>query len=274
MKKIISALLAVILSAAAATVTADAAGWTRTKYGYAYYYENGTAAKSGWLKLGDNTYYIQPNGIRKTGWLKSKQGAKYYFDQNGVMAKNKVVRFADGSEYYFMSDGKMASEYCLKTGRYLYHYGYDGKLTDVEAIDFGMTLEKFTDVIDDSYYGEGFDTDEVYGYSTMIIGLPADSEYCVFTHNSSKYYDHLYEFTEGKLTAYGYMFKEENVAPETVINYFTKQFDEAPEFVYEKSEACYWDFGWYYLSLFHYEADRYCAVYSTNKPYIADDIIM
>ena len=41
-----------------------------------------------------------------------RDGTKYYFDKNGVMAKNKRINFSDGS-YYFKSDGKMAVDYCL-----------------------------------------------------------------------------------------------------------------------------------------------------------------
>lgn len=273
MKKIISALLAVMISAASFAVTADAASWKKTKYGYVYTYSDGSIAKSGWLKVGKKTYYIQPDGTRKTGWLKTKQGAKYYFDKDGVMAANKRLKFSDGS-YYFLSNGKMAVEYCLKIGKNFYYYGRDGRLADTAYLAFGLALDDFMNVIDEKYYGEGFDTDEPYGYSTLNIGLPEDAEYCVFTCSEHKYYDNLYEFRDGYLTAYGYMFNDEDVAPTTVIDYFKEKFDAAPTYVFAGSEACYWDLGRYYLSLFHYEADRYCAVYSTDKPYIADDIII
>ncbi len=51
-------------------------------------------------------YYLESNGVMKTGWH-NENGVKYYFDVNGVMQAGKWVRI--GSKwYYFHVDGKMA----------------------------------------------------------------------------------------------------------------------------------------------------------------------
>ncbi len=269
MKKIISLFLAAVMSAAALSVTAYAGTWKKTKYGYSYIYDGGYQAEQGFLNIGKKTYYIQPNGVRKTGWLKMKNGTKYYFDKDGVMAKNKRINFPDGS-YYFKSDGKMAADYCLRVGNTLYYYDSDGRRANEVAIEFGLELKDFIEVIDMSYYGEGFDTDEAYGYNTYVLGIPMDTEYCVFTKAATGYYDDMYEFTNGKLTAYGYLFTEEYGEVSAVTKYFTDKFNSPPVYELGNSDACYWDMGDYYLSIFHYEADRFCAVYSIDRPEMLD----
>ncbi len=269
MKKIISVLLAVMISAASFAVTADAAGWKKTKSGYVYVYNSGNIAEPGFLKIAQKTYYIQPNGVRKTGWLKMRDGTKYYFDKNGVMAKNKRINFSDGS-YYFKSDGKMAADYCLKIGKNFYYYDNDGRLSNEAVLGFGMKLEDFIAVTDETYYGEGFDTDEVYGYNTYVLGVPMDTEYCVFTKAATGYYDDMYEFTNGELTAYGYLFSEEYGELRAIAKYFEEKFDEPPVFDLGSTDACYWERDGYYLSIFHYEAERFCAVYSIDRPEMLD----
>lgn len=55
---------------------------------------------SGWINDGDNTYYLDLDGIKKTGWFKSK-GSWYYFKENGTLESDNWV-----DNYYVNEEGK------------------------------------------------------------------------------------------------------------------------------------------------------------------------
>ena len=63
----------------------------------------------GWVYVGEDTYYMLPNGKFKTGWMTTKSDSKYYFDKSGKMVTEKWLKYKDGRKYYFGKDGKMYS---------------------------------------------------------------------------------------------------------------------------------------------------------------------
>lgn len=65
------------------------------------------------------------SGSVKTG-LQEIDGAKYYFDADGVMVKDKLITI-DGSKYYFGNDGKMVSDTVVKIGKTFYLFGKTGE---------------------------------------------------------------------------------------------------------------------------------------------------
>jgi glucan-binding YG repeat protein len=56
---------------------------------------------SGWIKVNNNWYYINSNGMPKVGWI-NDNGKWYYLDQTGVMISNSSI---DG--YWLGADGAM-----------------------------------------------------------------------------------------------------------------------------------------------------------------------
>ena len=56
--------------------------------------------EEGIRSFGEQMDYLDKEGCKKTGWLKSK-GCWYYFNENGEMASNTWI-----DNYYVNSDGK------------------------------------------------------------------------------------------------------------------------------------------------------------------------
>lgn len=75
--------------------------WTKADGGWICSNENGTPV-SGWILYEEKTYYLDKNGVMKTGWQKDN-GTWYYLDQeNGHLLTNKWI-----DNYYVNSDGEM-----------------------------------------------------------------------------------------------------------------------------------------------------------------------
>lgn len=119
-------------------------GWSSSTKGDSYYV-NGVKAK-GWQEIGGETYYFNKKGILQTGWLKegdnwyyldAKTGAMqtgwvkdgnqwYYLDKDGVMKTgwNKI----GGVWYYMNGNGVMkANSWLLENGKW-YHFGGNGAM--------------------------------------------------------------------------------------------------------------------------------------------------
>lgn len=108
-KQIVSAVMATLLTATISMpLTVNADEWVKTDSGYKYEYDDGTTAPKGWLTVDGKKYYIQKDETRKTGWLKTSSGAKYYFDKNGVMKKSSWLTMKSGDKYYLRKNGKAA----------------------------------------------------------------------------------------------------------------------------------------------------------------------
>ncbi|MGZ4160950.1 MAG: SpoIID/LytB domain-containing protein, partial [Neobacillus sp.] len=52
--------------------------------GKKYYFDNNGVMKTGWIKLGTIWYYLDSTGVMKTGWVKSGT-TRYYLDSTGAM---------------------------------------------------------------------------------------------------------------------------------------------------------------------------------------------
>ena len=47
--------------------------------------------QTGWVKDGEQWYYLNASGAMHTGWLKDTNGKWYYLYDNGVMAHSTVI---------------------------------------------------------------------------------------------------------------------------------------------------------------------------------------
>lgn len=112
-KKIIALAAAALMAASALPIAASADEWTKTDDGYVYTYDDGSTAATGWLKVGEDTYYINKDGVRKTGWLTTKT-AKYYFRKDGKMAKDCKLKIGKKT-YSFDKNGKLKTKTTTET---------------------------------------------------------------------------------------------------------------------------------------------------------------
>ncbi|MDO4267741.1 MAG: hypothetical protein Q4C73_04640 [Eubacteriales bacterium] len=84
---------------------AAAGEWTQTdKEQWQYILDDGTRA-TGWLELGDKTYYLDENGNRKSDYWYKDDGHWYYLDEDGVMAKSTWI-----DNYYVDENGHMTKK--------------------------------------------------------------------------------------------------------------------------------------------------------------------
>ncbi len=78
--------------------------WIAYADGKYKYKQDGIFLKSEWLTLGDNTYYLDADGYRVTGY--QQIGNYFYgFDSTGIMYKKTKAQI-DGKTYKFLADGK------------------------------------------------------------------------------------------------------------------------------------------------------------------------
>ena len=93
-------------------------------------------SKTGWVKYGDDWYYVLSGCKLKTGWL-TVGGASYYLD-TGNAKMYTGIRRVDGSLYFFASNGQRASSEGWKTfngnNRYTYTYS-NGTVAVGKSVD-------------------------------------------------------------------------------------------------------------------------------------------
>ena len=105
------------------------------------------AAKTGWIKKGKKTYYLDEDGkkvtglqkidgryyyfskkgVRKTGW-RTVKGTKYYFDPNENGARARGFTKIGKKWYYFKKNGKTKTGWLKKNGEH-YYLGEKGRVT-------------------------------------------------------------------------------------------------------------------------------------------------
>jgi len=130
-------------SAEAATGT-----WEKDKGGYKYVYPSGKTAKSQWVKIGSNTYYVLANGYRAMGW-QTIGGNRYYFSAKGIMKTGKVK--IGGKTYTFAKNGVLktaaSSKKSYKKGDVIKfgYYEQDGNPTNGQEPVEWVVLEKRSD---------------------------------------------------------------------------------------------------------------------------------
>lgn len=80
--------------------------------GKTYYYKDGVKQR-GWLKLGNDTYFLtNDKSLAKEMW-RTIEGKKYYFDAKGVMVKN-TFKEIKGKVYRFDNNGVVSNNKCGK----------------------------------------------------------------------------------------------------------------------------------------------------------------
>ena len=60
--------------------------------------------QTGWVKVDNKWYYMNPSGAMRTGWLKLND-VWYYLKSSGVMACNESMVIS-GKKYNFNSNGR------------------------------------------------------------------------------------------------------------------------------------------------------------------------
>lgn len=112
--------------------------WDDGDSAWFYYYPNGKEAR-GWLQIGDNWYYMDPeDGSMHYNIVEYIDNGNYYFTENGTMYKGwlqyeddwyffndsgRMVMSAWADDYYFDSNGIMAKDTWIDG----YYVGTDGK---------------------------------------------------------------------------------------------------------------------------------------------------
>lgn len=88
-------------------------------------------ARSGWLNVDGNWYYLGNGGVRLTGW-KSIGGTWYYFNASGMMSTG--WQSIGGTWYYFNDSGAMVTGWQLIGGTWYYFNGSGAMVTGWQAI--------------------------------------------------------------------------------------------------------------------------------------------
>lgn len=230
MKKIVSFMMAAAVSAsmmtaAAASVSAEWVNFSDGKYGYRddvtgekllgwktiggkrYFFDQNGKALTGWKKINGDTYYFygSDRGRMLTSWVKIA-GKQYYFGSDGVMRTGWVK--LNGNRYYFTKEGVMLTGR-VKSGDTIYTFSENGVLLStgkkseknkIERVlgdlSFGITKAQ---VLDNMPFGDIIiDDDE----NDMIIAAIDDSEF-----------DAVYMFSPDDIFyAYGWMTMSEKVS--------------------------------------------------------------
>lgn len=101
--------------------------------------ETRAAAKNGFVKEGNKTYYYK-NGNKVKGWVEAN-GEKYYFMNNFEMAQSRYRTIKD-VDYFFKADGSLAANEVVKTTDGIFRFNSDGtkvaneKYAEVVNCDF------------------------------------------------------------------------------------------------------------------------------------------
>ncbi|MCR5663791.1 MAG: InlB B-repeat-containing protein [Oscillospiraceae bacterium] len=102
-------------------------GWTAEDGVLRYYKKDGTMV-TGWMKLGENRYYLKKSdGSMVTGWA-TIAGKRYYFKKaDGTMVTGRAT--IAGKRYYFKkSDGTMVTGWATIAGKRCYFKKSDGSM--------------------------------------------------------------------------------------------------------------------------------------------------
>lgn len=93
-----------------------------------YHYDQQGSLYHGWYENWGNKYYFQADGVLKTNqFLTDQRGKVYYFDQAGVMYRDKFYQNW-GHTYYFGNDGARYTNQWYENWGNKYYFGQDGAL--------------------------------------------------------------------------------------------------------------------------------------------------
>ena len=82
------------------------------------------ASQTGWVQLGDQTYWINQDGSVQTGWLKL-EGKWYWLKADGTRAASEWITY-DNNRYYFDGDGVMYTGMKEVDGTRYYFHSWGG----------------------------------------------------------------------------------------------------------------------------------------------------
>ena len=110
--KLVAVLSAAALLAIGASMTSFAAtGWTEENGEWVYYDRDGYQVTEAWKKSGSNYYYLDEDGVMAKDKLIENgddNGNLYYVDANGVMVTNRWVEL-ENEDYYDSDDDEEAA---------------------------------------------------------------------------------------------------------------------------------------------------------------------
>lgn len=86
------------------------------------------ASQTGWVQLGDQTYWINQDGSVQTGWLKL-EGKWYWLKADGTRAASEWITY-DNNRYYFDGDGVMYTGMKEVDGTRYYFHSWGGLYHD------------------------------------------------------------------------------------------------------------------------------------------------
>ena len=122
---------AVLSSAAAFSSLAASGGWVSENGVWKYQEASGNYAYNTWKTSGDNSYYLDNNGVIAVNqWIDDT----YYVDDDGVMAKNSWIQLSEDTSqkkagwYYVDAKGKLIKDKWSTIGDKKYAFDSDGKM--------------------------------------------------------------------------------------------------------------------------------------------------
>lgn len=119
-----------------ATEDVSFTGWKLAADGENYqYFKSGKLQKKTWLTVKKKKYYVDSDGYRVTGFYDVK-GQTYYFNDDGVMQKNKWFTI-DGNTYHANTSGIVLKSQWLWYKNTLVYVTKDGSIAKNEIVKIG-----------------------------------------------------------------------------------------------------------------------------------------
>lgn len=96
--------------------------------GKTYYFDAAGAMRTGWLKKGEDWYYLGDNGLEVSGWIQVAGGWYYLNPESGNRMEKNGWKVISGNYYYFHSSGCMAEGWTYVAGEWYYFFPGDGRM--------------------------------------------------------------------------------------------------------------------------------------------------
>lgn len=122
-KLMVVALLAITLTTTVAPITVQAysAGWQKTNGQWWYATSNKSWHANKWVNISGKWYHFKPNGYMTTGWLKS--GNNWYYLKGGNDGSMATGWLKSGNNWYYLrggNDGRMVTGWVQDNGKWYY----------------------------------------------------------------------------------------------------------------------------------------------------------
>lgn len=113
-------------------------GWIKEGEDW-YYLDAGKERHKGWLPYDSGWYYLDENGKMQTGWIEESD-QWYYLDHSGKMLTGLIK--IDNQQYFLEEDGKMRPEGSIEIAGISYHIDQGGALKRTEQGPGGRVAEE------------------------------------------------------------------------------------------------------------------------------------